>query len=539
MATLTRVTDTLVKIKINLSNAISRILDDKLTELPSVADFGSIADGSTDNTSSIQKAIDSQGYLGNGSLHVNTGRHLVTSLLNKFGVRFTGQGVIGVPDGLSTIGTQEVRQLNSYADEHKYAFGMEYAYAYLHASRVDPATQANLLKCVLAGDSTIHGGNGEPNTYKPEILLSNMFRRIGLPNISIFNRAVPSTSWGDMNIIGDIGASTRLLLIKYGVNDAFGPKDQRHNNMVNAMRAKLQEIRSQPYGGLEWLTIVLVGPNSTNDSPNMRNEEWYESIRGIYASVAREFKCVYFDTYAFLRDSRVLAGLSMDNPFNDGRAIHPLSEMNMQIYGRLFDEMLSDNTLLTASLLSRTNMPIHVEAITPALLPDDPAFSPHHTLHYGVTANGWDYAGIVETERQADGLMHQTLYNQGNSRIQHRSKPIASNTWNKFTGKSYPLSLGNGWVNYGGSYNPATATLTADGLVVLSGTIKSGLVGAGNAMFTLPSGMSPKGYSRHHVVTGNLAAVGVVEFQTNGQCFVVAGLDNTLVSLEGITLLVA
>ncbi len=507
----------------------------KNTERRSSRDFGSVGWDTANRKTEIDAAIASFGYEGNGVLYLDSGRHIINSALtNNFGVEFDGPGVIGIPDGDSSIGTSEIWQQNSYADKHKYCFGNEYMYAYYHAIRTDNATPGGALKCVLAGDSTMHGGNGEPVDYKPEIMMSEMFRLHGIPNISVHNVAIPSTSWGDMSIIGELGAKTRLLMIKYGVNDAFGPKDQRHQNMANAMRSKLQEIRSQPFGGLEWLTIILIGPNSTNDSPNMRNEEWYESIRGIYASVAREFKCVYFDTYAFLRDSRVAAGLWMDNPFNDGRAIHPLSEMNLWIYGRLFNEVLSPSMLAKISLNSMVNMPLHAESIVISDLPYSAVFKWNTNWHHANVANGFDFSGHVITTRHADGFINQTVMNQANSRIQHRSKPIATNTWNKFTGKPYPLVLGNGWVDYDNNFNSATATLTLDGAIVLSGAIKSGTTGVGDAIFSLPGGITPKGISRHAVVTNTTPAIGYIEIRQNGQCVILSGVNNTFLSLEGV-----
>lgn len=525
------------------AGAVYRTFQDKMRDNVAAKDFGSAGGDSGDKKANLDNAISLFGYSGNGaSIYLDPGRHLISSqLTNPAGVEFDGPGVIGIPDGNSSIGTPEIWQQNSYADKHKYCFGVEYLYAYYHATRTDNATPGGLLKCVFAGDSTIHGGNGEPVDYKPEILITQLFRLSGVPNISVFNRAVPSTSWGDMDIISDLGATTRLLMIKYGINDAFGPKDTRHQNMVNAMRAKLQEVRSQPFGGVEWLSIILVGPNSTNDSLNMRNEEWYESIRGIYAEIAREFKCTYFDTYAFLRDSRAGAGLWLDEPpiLPPGSAIHPLAEMNMQIYGRLFDEVFGYHMIMRASLNSKVNLPLHVEPIAVADLPLSAPFTMNESWHQASIANGWDFTGHAITTRSADGLINQTVMNQANSRIQHRSKPIASNAWNKFTGKSYPLALGNSWVDFGGSYNSASAILTLDGTIVLSGAIKSGTTGIGDAMFSLPSGMTPRGVSRHVVSTNNTAAVGHIEIRQNGQCVIVSGISNTFVSLEGITVQLA
>lgn len=533
------VNDSNVFVKQPIDGSVQVTLHDKMKEMKSSIDVGSVGGDTADKLVNLNKAISSFGYSGNGELYLDDGRHIISSALtNPAGVEFNGQGVIGIPDGNSVVATPEIWQQNSYADKHKYCFGNEYMYAYYHATRTDNATPGGLLKCVLAGDSTMHGGNGEPIDYRPDVLLSEMFRLNGVPNIGVFNRAIPSTSWGDMDIISDLGATTRLLMIKYGVNDAFGPKDQRHQNMVNAMRAKLQEVRSQPFGGIEWLSIILVGPNSTNDSPNMRNEEWYESIRGIYASIAREFKCVYFDTYAYLRDSRIAAGLWMDNPFNDGRAIHPLSEMNLWIYGRLFTEILSPSMIDKISLNSKVNLPLHVESIGINDLPLASVFKWNNSWHQANNANGFDFSGHAITTRQADGFINQTIMNQANSRIQHRSKPIATNTWNKFTGKPYPLGLGNGWVDYGSNFNSAAATITLDGTIVLSGAIKSGTVAPGDAMFSLPAGVTPKGISRHIVMTGT-ASFAYIEIRQNGQCVVVSGVNNAFVSLEGITLQLA
>ncbi|WP_414446053.1 GDSL-type esterase/lipase family protein [Citrobacter europaeus] len=532
--------DALVAVKQPYAGSVATTQHLKNTERRSSRDFGSVGGDTANRKMELNSALASFGYDGNGVLYLDPGRHIIDApLTNTFGVEFDGPGVIGIPDGNSSVGTPEIWQQNSYADKHKYCFGNEYMYAYYHATRTDNATPEGLLKCVLAGDSTMHGGNGEPIDYRPDVLLSEMFRLNGVPNIGVFNRAVPSTSWGDMDIISDLGANTRLLMIKYGVNDAFGPKDQRHQNMANAMRAKLTEIRSQPFGGLEWLSIILVGPNSTDDSLSMRNEEWYESIRGIYAEIAREFKCTYFDTYAYLRDSRVAAGLWLDKIVSmNNAAIHPLSEMNLWIYGRLFNEILSPSMLAKISLNSMSNLPLHVESIGISDLPLAAVFKWNTNWHQANNVNGFDFSGHAVTTRHADGFINQTVMNQANSRIQHRSKPIATNTWNKFTGKPYPLGLGNGWVDYGSNFNSAAATITLDGTIVLSGAIKSGTTAPGDAMFSLPAGVTPKGISRHIVMTGT-ASFAYIEIRQNGQCVVVSGVNNAFVSLEGITLQLA
>lgn len=51
--------------------------------------------------------------------------------------------------------------------------------------------------------------------------------------------------------------------------------------------------------------------------------KWYEQVRKVYIKAARDFKCAFIDTYSIWLDSRDAAGIYMDNPYSDGRAIHP------------------------------------------------------------------------------------------------------------------------------------------------------------------------------------------------------------------------
>lgn len=320
-----------------------------MKQIISLRDFGSTGDGVTDSLASVNAAIASFGYTGNGQIYVDEGLHVVSAEpTNPYGVEFIGPGMIGIPDNFGGH-----HRINSYADKHKICVGKEYLYAFYHAIRTDPATPDGQLKCILAGDSTMHGGNGEPIEYKPEVLISRLFRRSGIPNTGVFNRAIPSTSFVDMNILADLGAQTRLLIIKYGVNDAYGLKNIRHKAFMEAMNAKLAEVRAHPWGGFDWLTIILMGPNSTNDPEYYRDEEWYETIRGIHVAAARKHKCVYFDTYALLRDSRVAAGRFMDKPWPTTKpnvAIHPVTEMNAWIYGEMFKELFDSHMLMNFGL---------------------------------------------------------------------------------------------------------------------------------------------------------------------------------------------
>lgn len=533
------VDDSNVVVKQPFAGAYPTNVHGKMRQIVSLTDFypdKNGGDGVTDRLAQVNAAIASFGYSGNGEIYVEDGLHVVSAMpTNPYGVEFTGPGMIGIPDDFGGH-----HRINSYADKNKICIGKEYLYAYYKATRTDPATPGGLLKCVLAGDSTMHGGNGEPPAYKPDILMTRLFQFCGVPNIGVFNRAVPSTSFVDMNILSDLGANTRLLMIKYGVNDAYGPKDVRHKNFMEAMDAKLTEVRNHQWGVFEYLSIILVGPNATNDPEYYRDEEWYETIRGIYVSAARKHKCVYFDTYGLLPDSRKAAGNDMDEPWSDtkpGVAIHPVSERNIWIYGQLFAECFSPTMLKGFALNSWANLPLHVSSVTDSTPPRDLAFDAYETWNQANIVNGFPFSGICITRRQADGLVVQEVYDQATSRVARRSSPIGAVAWGKWTGVPTALALGSSWVNYGTPYNAPTTTLTTDGYALLSGTIKGGTTTANTLICLLPN--IPAGQSRHHVATGTGAATATLEIRDTGNgtwgLVIIAGADNALLSLEGLT----
>lgn len=522
--------DALVAVKQPYAGSVASTVHNKMKQILSLRDFGSDGDGVTNRTAEVNAAIAACGDAGNGVVYVDEGLHIVSAdPYNPYGVEFVGPGMIGVPDAYG-----QYRRVNSYADKDKYCFGKEYLYAYYHASRTDPATPAGKLKCILPGDSTMHGDNGEPIEYRPDVLISSLFQLSGAPNIEIIRRAIPSTSWKDLDILSDLGASTRLVMIKYGVNDAYGPKATRHKALMETMDAKLTELRNHPWGGFKDLTIILIGPNSTCDPQYYRDEAWYESIRGIYAAAARKHHCVFFDTYALLRDSRIAPGLFMDEP-SPGVAIHPLAEMNIWIYGELFKECFSPSMLMRFSLNSKNNLPLHVGGIAPSTPPRDIAFYASETWHQVNVANGWPVSGLCITRRHADGLFTQTIYDQASSKIIQRNSAIGATTWSAMTGVPVGVTLGNAWVSAGANYSTPAVSLNLDGTATLRGAIRSGVASPGTAMFTIPAGFRPLRTSRHVVPTGVGVATAIIELTPNGQGTIVGGADNALMFLEGIT----
>lgn len=93
------------------------------------------------------------------------------------------------------------------------------------------------------------------------------------------------------------------------------------------------------------------------------------------------------------------------------------------------------------------------------------------------------------------------------------------------------VSFTNGWVNYGGTYNPAGYFKDSLGIVHLRGLVKSG--GIGKHIFILPAGFRPQ-YRELQPVQTNSNTIGRVDVLTDGRVHVGAGNAGWL-SLDGIT----
>ncbi len=108
-----------------------------------------------------------------------------------------------------------------------------------------------------------------------------------------------------------------------------------------------------------------------------------------------------------------------------------------------------------------------------------------------------------------------------------------------------PEKMLNGWINFGGAYNPAGFFMDSNGMVHLRGLVKGGKFsiqnGAGvgdkkGTVFVLPEGYTPSNRQLHMVGTGppvSPIAAARVEIANNGSVVAVTGSDGWL-SLDGI-----
>ena len=489
---------------------------------PDPIDSGATGNGSGNDQPALAAAQATAGY---GKSVLLTGDYLVSAYSNPYGNTYSGPGRI-----LTTV-TGGFQQRNTYADNQRLHIGHEYLNRCFQYIRLGQGSPAGTMKIVLFGDSTVQGGYGEDQ--KADVALSNALVNRGLPNHVVYNQGVSGTKWGDLSALSALTNGNALFVIKYGINDAGYGLAQ----LAADMDAKLAAIRAAAHGGLNELAILLVGPNATSDTPNGRDERWYEQIRGIYVAAARKHNCAYFDTYAHFQDSRPASTLWLDNSFGDLRGIHPIQAFNARIWGAIVDEFFSLGQIAPYQANAVSNEGAVSTTLTATTPPGD--FNYVMRLNRAPLASGWPIDGFVRTCKNIDGGILQELWSfgAGVTRKLTRTANLSNNTWNRWAGIGEVIPLVNSWAAYGAPWKGPTATLTENGVVVVEGLIKGGVTTAGTTIGTLPAGMRP---------TGNLmfdcpanGANVKIQIAADGTISAFSTADGTFTNLSGITFLAA
>lgn len=353
--------------------------------------FNAKGDGVADDSAAVNNAI----YQPASSLHLrNGGKYLVPSLSNPLGRQAVGKGQ------LLKIAVGGLEMQNSYVDAYQRMTGQENLARWFHVM-MQPAAAPRI---VFSGDSTT-AGDGTSTDFKIHLLVKRGLRGRGLQTnygINAINKGHSgdtAAQWAATYVTQDIADNPDLYVVRWGINDV---KDI--NTFATNLRAGLTTYRNAKPFAVS--SILLMMPNSTYDIPNGRDAKWYEQLRDVYVQAAREFKCAFIDTYAITQNSKGLAGLLMDDPYNDGRGIHPNDLLNSIIAGHIIETIAptgaataygSNNVMTTAGGESAT---------TPAsFLPVqyDGAISFIRTL----PANGWPLDGNAITFKTPDGSVIQ------------------------------------------------------------------------------------------------------------------------------------
>ena len=489
-----------------LANSVVRPLNDKTSEIISPADFISISDA-------IAGIGQSPRIIEMAGASVTPGS--IPS--NPYGVRFKS-GKVLVPSLIGGYNTQ----LNTYADDvNGLMIGRENLAAWWKS-----VTAGTFQTIYLYGDSTVANDAGYP--LKSHELFKLALYSAGVNNCLTVNRGVSGTSWSDLAATGDLGASTKLIVIKYGINDAV--KASPLTTFMADARTKLTAIRAATNGDFANLSILLMGPNSTYRPSTGQDAKWYEDLRNGYLQLCKEFDCAYFDTYAYLQQTKHAPGLWMDNIAASGEGLHPDSVAVYWIWLEgIRKHVLGDGQWNT----QKTNQNWNVGHATLARYPtDQPQTFPYGLSKWGVLpADGWPesgWTGSMEVARQSDGVTYQAIRTL--DVVPRRFSRTGSGlVWTQWTGVSNLLSaIGytNSWVDAVGGYQPAGYVIGEDGFVELYGAIKNGTLGS--SAVTLPTAARP-GYAHAYASTGGVT----VTVFANGTIIPSGGV-NTLVCLDGM-----
>jgi len=206
-------------------------------------------------------------------------------------------------------------------------------------------------------------------------------------------------------------------------------------------------------------------PSSTFDEPNGRDYEWYEQIYPVLVQAAIDFQCVFVDVYGITKDSEFAAGGPYDNPYGDGRGIHPGDVQQCDIYGLICDAMFPKSMGEVEGFNRVVNRGGNEIVRTAS---EAPAFFGRAGLRIERAGAGFPFDGTVFTIPHIDNVFVQF------------NVPAASNT--QGMGVRYgTVALGWGpwqYMNtFNGSFQPAySAAITAypPQLSVSRGTVANG-----------------------------------------------------------------
>jgi hypothetical protein len=490
------------------TGAVARTVQGKSRESISAADYSTIANAIT--AAGTQRDID----LAGASVTPNS---IPT---NIYGTRFRN-GKVLVP---SLIAGQDT-QLNTYADDaNGVLIGRENLAAFMLG-----CSAATIQNIYIYGDSTVEqNGAYVPKSHE---MVARALYACGVNYCATVNRGVSGTSWSDLSALGDLAASTKLIVIKYGINDAV--KANALATFAADARSKLTAIRAAANGAATSLSILLMGPSSTYRPSTGQDAKWYEDLRNIYLQLCKEFDCAYFDTYAYLQQTRRAPGFWLDD-VGGGEGIHPTPDAAFWIWYEGFKNVVFGDGLWNRQ---KGNHFWNI-AYSGAFPTTEPQLYPFGIrVDFVVTGDGWPASGLLTTIRGA------VSGNLGDVRQELTTLDVVPRKftrtgtgliWTQWT--NVPVAIGsflNSWANKVGGYNTAGYMVHDDGFVELYGTVTGGTIGV--SLFQLPANARPgfaHTFATSGAASGSYAVANVVVFGDGN--IVPYAAANTTISLDGI-----
>lgn len=433
----------------------------------------------------------------------------VTSLSNDYGVEIDARrGRVFGSGGV---------QLSTYAEpKSRFVIGREYLWA-IHKrminSSINPGGTASI---VWSGDSTTNGVNA--GAWAPHAIANNLRFVYGIPSVQNYNEghnAKTMVDWGYWYVNQDIAAYPNMdcYVLRWGINDGGVTS---YEAFVKALRDGLTTLRT--WKSVESLSVILMMPNTTSDTTTGKDEKWYEQISGALRQAARDFKCVFFDTYAIWRDARGYApGAWLDDPYGDNRGIHPDYVFNAQIIGDVCELLYGPCASVNGKSNNFFNSPSTIQRISSAYPPNS---FPFGIGIYRTDDSTWPVDGEVTVKTSIDGVVTQTLtgYVNNNQKITFTRYGTRNNAfWTDFRGQAFDITsamLSNGWTV--GASRSATYQKSSEGVVTINAMLIPGTVTSGATIMTLPADYRPKNVISYIACGANNGYASINIF-TNGQ----------------------
>ncbi|HDF2344050.1 TPA: hypothetical protein PC598_003702 [Morganella morganii] len=433
---------------------------------------------------------------------------IVESLSNDYGVEIDARrGRVFNSDGV---------QLTTYAEpKSRFVIGREYLWA-IHKRMINSSINpGGTAKIVWSGDSTTFGVNA--GAWDPVSIANELRFTYGIPSVKNFNEghnAKTMVDWGGWYVNKDIEKHPDMdcYVLRWGINDGGVTP---YTEFVNALRGGLTALRE--WKSVEKLSVILMMPSSTSDTRTGKDEKWYEQISGAYRQAARDFKCMFFDTYATWRDARgKAAGAWLDDPYGDGRGIHPDSILNAQIIGDICHYLYKPCESVNGKTNKFINSPSSIQQITSAYPPS--------SFPYGIgfyrtddASKTWPVNGVVKVESFIDGVSVQNLYGYTNEHQSICYTRIGRRTgsWSEWRGLQNDMTpiLKSGWVI--GASRSATYQKSLDGIITISAILTGGTTTKGGIIATLPVGFRPK-YDISYIPCASNNAMVLINVLANG-----------------------
>lgn len=207
--------------------------------------------------------------------------------------------------------------------------GQEYLYAF--HTKLMAGTTASMI---FSGDSTTEGGGtGATGAYIISTAMLSQGQQKGhkLTSTNAGHSGASTLDWITTYLATDLAAVPDLYVVRWGLNDPFYGMDI--TDFETNLDSGLSTIRASY--GVDDMSVVVMVPNTANDTPNGRDAAWLKQVRVVARRLAKQYQCAFMDTYSLWTDSEHAAGLWMDDPFGDGRAIHPKNVFNSWIVTKM------------------------------------------------------------------------------------------------------------------------------------------------------------------------------------------------------------